>query len=138
MCDYSLEYVASRAAAVADQLVSTGFSNTTTRGFAGVQDVNTAICLRPGTELAFGTPPVFEHPTTHQETIAPSQLATFRQINAGAAYTHHDALEFEDGTIVPLTLLLKGQYATVLQLPVEDQKPHTSDTTLQGTEVVLA
>jgi hypothetical protein len=32
--------------------------------------------------------------------------------------THHDALEFPDGTIVLLTLLEVGQQATVLQLPV--------------------
>ena len=31
--------------------------------------------------------------------------------------THHDALEFSDGTIVPLARLLQGQWATVLQLP---------------------
>jgi hypothetical protein len=31
--------------------------------------------------------------------------------------THHDALEFTDGTVVPLTKLLPGQHATVLQLP---------------------
>ena len=30
---------------------------------------------------------------------------------------HHDALEFPDGKIVPLTNLCKGQRATVLQLP---------------------
>ena len=32
--------------------------------------------------------------------------------------SHHDALEFPDGTVVLLTLLEEGQQATVLQLPV--------------------
>jgi hypothetical protein len=32
---------------------------------------------------------------------------------------HHDALEFPDGQIVPLTFLCEGQQATVLQLPAE-------------------
>jgi hypothetical protein len=45
------------------------------------------------TELAFATRPVFEDPITHQETVAPSKLATFRQINLDVSYTHHDALE---------------------------------------------
>ena len=35
--------------------------------------------------------------------------------------THHDALEFPDGTIVLLTRLLQGQHATVLQLPAVPQ-----------------
>jgi hypothetical protein len=30
---------------------------------------------------------------------------------------HHDALEFPNGQIVPLTRLCEGQRATVLQLP---------------------
>ena len=42
MCDYSLESVASRPAAVADRLVTTTFSNTITRGFAAQRDPNTA------------------------------------------------------------------------------------------------
>jgi len=138
MCDYSLEYIASRPAAVADQLISTRFNKTITRGFAGIVDINTAVCLRPGTELAFRTQPVFEHPITHQETVAPSKLARFRQINAGLSYTHHDALEFEDGTIVPLTLLLTGQFATVLQLPADEHKPQAHEPARQETETVVA
>ena len=49
MCDYSLENVLSRPAAVADRLVSTTFSNTITRGFAAADDINVAVCLLPGT-----------------------------------------------------------------------------------------
>ena len=53
MCDYSLHLVASRPAKVGDKLVSTRFPETITRGFASVDDRNVAVCLLPGTELAF-------------------------------------------------------------------------------------
>ena len=69
MCDYSLENVLSRPAAVADRLVTTTFPNTITRGFAAVDDVHTAVCLRPGTELAFERPVEYDHPVTHMRAI---------------------------------------------------------------------
>ena len=53
MCDYSLHHVASRPAKVGDKLVTTKFVNTPTGGFAAVDNPNVAVCLRPGTELAF-------------------------------------------------------------------------------------
>src|SRR5437016_4968657 len=53
MCDYSLHHVMSRPAAVGDKLVSTTFPGTITRGFAARGDPNTAVCLLPGTEVAF-------------------------------------------------------------------------------------
>ena len=39
--------------------------------------------------------------------------------------THHDALEFPNGQLVLLTLLMAGQQVTVLQLPAapESDKP---------------
>jgi hypothetical protein len=36
MCDYSLHLVASRAAKVGDELVTTKFNNSITRGFAAI------------------------------------------------------------------------------------------------------
>jgi hypothetical protein len=117
MCDYSLENVASRPAEVADRLISTNFNNSITRGFAGAGDLNTAVCLRPGTELVFDTAPRYQHSVTHWEHTAPSKVARFRRIDLNVAFTHHDALEFSDGTIVPLARLVQGQWATVLQLP---------------------
>jgi hypothetical protein len=53
MCDYSLHHVASRPAKVEDKLVVTKFSNSITRGFAAVGEPNVAVCLLPGTEIAF-------------------------------------------------------------------------------------
>ena len=116
MCDYSLEFVASRPAKVGDRLVSTDFHGTTTRGFASVEDPNVAVCLLPGTELAFedqvrcDTGFVFSHSLGHR-------VAKFRQINKVEPNRHRDALEFPDGKIVLLTHLCKAQAATVLQLP---------------------
>ena len=126
MCDYSLEYVASRPATVADRLISTTFSNTITRGFAAANDVNTAVCLRPGTEIAFDRDVEFEHPVTHAVTRLPTKVARFRQVDLHVPHVHHDALEFATGEIIPLTRLLPGQRATVLQMPAEprtEEKP---------------
>jgi hypothetical protein len=53
MCDYSLHDVASRPAKVGDQLVTTEFWNTTTRGFCPVGEPEVAVCLLPGTEVVF-------------------------------------------------------------------------------------
>jgi hypothetical protein len=117
MCDYSLEHVAARPAAVADRLIVTTFPHTVTRGFAAAGDFNTAVCLRPGTEIAFDQAPVFEHPVTHRQVTAVQTVARFRQIDLHVRHMHHDALEFADGTVVPLTRLVPGQRATVLQLP---------------------
>jgi hypothetical protein len=125
MCDYSLEHVASRPAAVADRLITTSFNTSITRGFASTDDVQTAVCLRPGTEIAFDQPPQYEHVVTHWHFTAPSKVARFRQINLETPRVHHDALEFSDGEIVPLTRLLPGQRATVLQLPSGSDKVAT-------------
>ena len=53
MCDYSLQHVATRAAKVGDKLVSTQFVNSNTRGFSAIEEPSVAVCLLPGTELAF-------------------------------------------------------------------------------------
>ena len=53
MCDYSLDLVVSRPAKVGDELVTTKFKNSMTRGFAAIGEPNVAVCLLPGTEVAF-------------------------------------------------------------------------------------
>jgi hypothetical protein len=50
---FVLHLVASRPAKVGDQLILTSFPHTITRGFASVDERNVAVCLLPGTELAF-------------------------------------------------------------------------------------
>ena len=117
MCDYSLHLVASRPAKVGDKLVSTSFPHTTTRGFASVDDRNVAVCLLPGTELAFEEEVRCETGLLFAWRLG-QKVARFRQVNKGRSNTHHDALEFPDGKTVLLTQLCRGQHATVLQLPV--------------------
>jgi hypothetical protein len=120
MCDYSLHNVKSRPGKVGDKLTTHHF-NTCTVGFAAPEDIDTAVCVLPGTELAFASvvrcrprvffasrPRVFHHTT-----------AIFRQVNKDNPHTHHDALEFPDGRMALLTDLLEGQEATVLQLPAQ-------------------
>jgi hypothetical protein len=121
MCDFSLQSVRSRPAKVGDKLVTRDFG-TGTRGFADAHDHGIAVCLTPGTELAFAG----------EVACLPAGLlgwgtktinhrtAIFRQVNKEkAAAHHHDALDFPDGRTVLLTLLCEGQAASVLQLPAQ-------------------
>jgi hypothetical protein len=118
MCDYSLHHVASRPAEVGDQLVTNKFVNSITRGFAAVGQPNVAVCLLPGTELAFEKDVECE-PTFGFLPIRRirEKVARFRQVDIDQPHVHHDALEFPNGQIVLLTRLCEGQRATVLQLP---------------------
>ena len=54
MCDYSLHGVASRPAKVGDKLTTRNFG-TGTRGFSAPEERTTAVCLLPGTEIAFAS-----------------------------------------------------------------------------------
>ena len=120
MCDYSLHNVKSRPAKVGDKL-TTRYFGTGTRGFAASEDMNVAVCVRPGTELSFARE-VSCIPTgllAWRDKVINHRTAIFRQINKEKAAVHHDALEFPDGQIVLLTFLCEGQQATVLQLPAE-------------------
>ena len=53
MCDYSLHAVATRPAKVGETLITTTFRGTSTRGFASEREPAVAVCMLPGTELAF-------------------------------------------------------------------------------------
>jgi len=125
MCDFSLQSVRSRPAQVGDKLVTQDFG-TGTRGFAAADDRGLAVCVLPGTELAFAADVAclpagllgWKAKTVNHQT------AIFRQVNKDKMAAHHDALEFPDGRIVLLTLLCEGQPATVLQLPA---RPTTAE-----------
>ena len=124
MCDYSLHLVASRPAKVGDKLVTTAFNNSPTRGFASVGEPQVAVCLLPGTEVAFEAEVECERIFFFRsQRIIKERVARFRQINMEKPYTHHDALEFPNGRIVLLTQLSEGQHATVLQLPAQPKSP---------------
>src|SRR6266849_10896739 len=120
MCDYSLHNVKSRPAKVGDKLTTRNF-NTGTRGFAAPEDARTAVCVLPGTELAFaeevrcGASGLFGLGVTAVNHMT----AIFRQINKDEPRAHHDALEFPDGQVVLLTELVEGQEVRVLQLPAQ-------------------
>ena len=120
MCDYSLHNVKSRPAKVGDKLTTHNF-NTGTRGFAAPEDVSTAVCVLPGTELAFAKEVRFGQSRLFgwKANTVNHTTAIFRQINKDNPHTHHDALEFPDGKTVLLTNLLEDQEATVLQLPAQ-------------------
>ena len=118
MCDYSLHLIASRPAKVGDKLVSTKFNNSITRGFAAVGVPNVAVCLRPGTEVAFEREVECDHPLGFfPNRKLREKVARFRQVKEEQPNVHHDALEFPDGEVILLTRLCEGQHATVLQLP---------------------
>jgi hypothetical protein len=120
MCDFSLQSVRSRPAKVGDKLVTRDFG-TGTRGFADVDDLGMAVCLMPGTELAFaGEVACLPAGLLGWKTKTINhQTAIFRQVNKEKLAAHHDALEFPDGRTVLLTLLCEGQAASVLQLPAQ-------------------
>ena len=118
MCDYSLHSIKSRPANVGDKLTTRDFG-TGTRGFAASENPSVAVCVLPGTELAFADEVERLLPRLwpwHDSAIK-HKTAIFRQINKDKVAAHHDALEFPDGQIVLLTSLSEGQHATVLQLP---------------------
>ena len=121
MCDYSLHHVASRPAQLGDRLSTTRFGATSTRGFCAVGSHHVAICLQPGTELAFDSDVLTAYDFSLFRMIwrrkPRGRVAQFRQVNMHRPHVHHDALEFPDGEIVMLTSLRPGQYARVLQLP---------------------
>src|SRR6187200_2335366 len=137
MCDYSLRHVASRPARVGDKLVSTSFPTSSTRGFAATGEPNVAVCLLPGTELAFEENLKCESAYGFAYKRLPHKVARFRQINKEQRNVHHDALELPDGEIVLVTKLAGSQHATVLQLPASPLEitPETQEPVL---EVVLA
>ena len=123
MCDYSLHLVASRPARAGERLISTRFGTSVTRGFASVEDRNVAVCLRPGTELAFEAEVRCDAGFAFRSRRFGHKVARFRQVDMHRPDVHHDALEFPNGETVLLTRLVEGQEATVLQLPA---RPRTS------------
>jgi hypothetical protein len=114
MCDYSLHAVASRPAKVGETLVTTSFYGTSTRGFAAKEEPGVAVCLLPGTELAF------ERDVRYNRNWLSTKSAGFLPGSARLNRTRriNIALSFPDGNTVLVNLLSEGQYARVLQLPV--------------------
>ncbi len=124
MCDYSLHLVASRPATVGDKLVTTDFTRSITRGFSAVGEPDVAVCLLPGTEIAFEDEVQYDRAfSLFGKARVEHKVARFRQVNMDDPHVHHDALEFPGGQIVMVTRLMPGQRASVLQLPVTGHEP---------------
>ena len=121
MCDYSLQHLTSRPAKVGEKL-RTHLFNFGTRGFVSPEDLHTAVCVLPGTELAFATPVRCYgrgQSLRRKPEVLKHTTAIFRQINKDNPQTHHDALEFPNGEMVLLNDLFDGQEARMLQLPAQ-------------------
>ncbi len=121
MCDYSLHAVASRPAKVGDTLVTTSFYGTSTRGFAAKEEPGVAVCLLPGTELAFENEVRYNRYWLSTKSTG-FRVARFCKVQPRAPEQHQDALAFPDGSTVLVNILSEGQRARVLQLPVIRQQ----------------
>ena len=117
MCDYSLHAVATRPARVGETLITTTFRGTSTRGFASESDPTVAVCMLPGTELAFEEDVKYDNRWIWKRATN-FRVGKFGMIDPDVPHRHHDAIEFPDGSNVLVTHLSEGQRATVLQLPV--------------------
>lgn len=120
MCDYSLHAVSSRPAQVGETLITTSFRGTSTRGFASESEPAVAVCLLPGTELAFAENVKYERGWFSAKSTG-FRVGKFVTMDLHIPHRHHDAIEFPDGSRVLATDLLEGQRVTVLQLPVAPQ-----------------
>src|SRR5260370_7440387 len=104
MCDYSLHAVASRPAKVGETLITTTFPTTSTRPFAAESEPGLAVCLLPGTDLAF------ERDVKHDQgwiwTRTPTfRVAKFRVLQPSVPHPHHYSIDSPAGSNILPTLL---------------------------------
>jgi hypothetical protein len=137
MCDYSLHAVASRPAEVGEELITTTFRGTSTRGFASERDRNVAVCMLPGTELAFADNVRYDNRWIWTRTIG-YRVGKFNEINPVVPDRHHDAIEFPDGNRVLVTQLTVGQRVRVLQLPAVHPAARPAPAVADDTATVTA
>ena len=93
MCDYSLHAIASRPARVGEALVSTHFRGCATAGFASPAEKTVAVCLLPGTELAFETNVRYRGRWFKSHSVS-FDVAKFCKIAPEVRCQHRDALAF--------------------------------------------
>ncbi len=135
MCDYSLHVVATRPAEVGETLMTTTFRGTATRGFASASDRTVAVCMLPGTELAFADNVKYKNGWIWTKSVH-FKVGKFGAIEPGVPQRHHDAIEFPDGSHVLVTQLCEGQRATVLQLPAVRPLPSPAQPAVTATTPV--
>ena len=109
--------MATRPAQVGETLITTTFRGTSTRGFASEREPDVAVCMLPGTELAFADNVKYDSRWIWTRQVN-FKVGKFGVIDKHIPDRHHDAIEFPDGSHVLVTLLCEGQRASVLQLPV--------------------
>jgi hypothetical protein len=103
---------------VGDKLITTRFGKSLTRGFCTARERRVAVCVQPGTELAFDHEIEIHAPfRLFPVRSLGASVARFRRVNEDKPLSHHDALELPSGQIALLTSLTEGQRATVIQLP---------------------
>ena len=110
MCDYSLHHVMSTPAKVGDVLKTTSFAHSSTRGFCAAGQPDVAVCVMPGTELAFDKDIECDRVVgflPHRKIAA--RVGRFRQVDLDKPYAHHDAIELPDGQVIMMTNLFEGQ-----------------------------
>jgi hypothetical protein len=90
-------------------------------GFASPAEKGVAVCLLPGTELAFETNVKYRG-GWFKSRIVNFNVAKFCKIAPEVLCQHHDALTFPDGSTVLVNSLVPGQRVRVLQLPVADSE----------------
>jgi len=112
--------MATRPAQVGETLITTTFRGTSTRGFASERDPNVAVCMLPGTELAFAEDVKYDNRWIWTRSVG-FRVGKFNMIDPHVRERHHDAIEFPDGSFVLVTQLCEGQHVSVLQLPVTQQ-----------------
>jgi len=86
----AIEHLKSRPAKIGDQLVTTKFGRMCTIGFCAVGEPRLAVCIKPGTELAFERE--IEREALLFKRRLGSRVARFRLVNEDRKYVHHDAL----------------------------------------------
>ena len=134
MCDYSLHAIASRPAKVGETLITTTFRGTSTRGFASENEAAVAVCMLPGTEVAFTRDVKYDNRWIWTRTLG-WRVGKFNRIAPDVPDRHHDAIEFPDGSHVLVTQLCEGQHVTVLQLPVPQAAAERAQAARDNTSV---
>jgi hypothetical protein len=82
---------------VGEKLITTHFKYSLTGGFCPVGETNVAVCLKPGTELAFEREIEIPSGFWQRPKKTGAKVARFRQVNEECRTMHHDALELPGG-----------------------------------------
>jgi hypothetical protein len=117
----SLPSFASRPARAGEKLVTTRFKHSAKRGFAAASEPEVAVCLSPGTEVAFKCDVQYYRLLGIPRGMLAERVARFREIDKHRPNARRDALEFPSGRVLTVDRLCENQHLTVLQLPVPPQ-----------------